>query len=85
MSKKTKKSEWEIERDRKIAANEQGMANLSEAQLEAIRRVRKSLGSSLGSMLESQDILLSELRELDNAFHALCRHFNFDHNYWGDE
>lgn len=85
MSKKTQKSEWEIERDRQIAANEQGMANLSEAQLEAVRRVRKSLGSSLGTMFESQDILLSELRELDYAFHALCRHFNFDHSYWGDE
>lgn len=85
MSKKTQKSEWEIERDRQIAANEQGMANLSEAQIEAIRSVRKSLGASLGSMFESQDILLSELRELDHAFHALCRHFNFDHRYWGEE
>lgn len=85
MSKKAKKSEWEIERDRQIAANKQGMANLSEAQLEAIQRVRKCLGASLGSMFESQDILLSELRDLDNAFHALCRHFNFDHSYWGEE
>jgi hypothetical protein len=85
MSKKTQKSEWEIQRDKQIAKNQKGMAKLTESQLIAIKDVRKSLGASLGSMFESQDILLSELRELDQAFHALCRHFNFDHSYWGDE
>jgi|DEB0MinimDraft_3_1074331.scaffolds.fasta_scaffold03283_11 hypothetical protein len=85
MSKKAQKSEWEIKRDKQIAENKKGMAKLTEKQLIAIKNVRKSLGVSLGSIFENQDILLSELRELDNAFHALCRHFNFDHSYWGDE
>lgn len=85
MSKKEQKTEWQIEREKQTAANKKAMDKLTENQLKAILQVRKSLGSSLGTMFQSQDILLSELRELDNAFHALCRNFNFDHSYWGDE
>lgn len=82
---KSKKSQWEIERDLRVQANEQGMAGLTKDQLKTIIRVRKCLGSSLGSMIENQDILLSELRDLDTAYHALCRNFNLEHGYWSEE
>jgi hypothetical protein len=80
-SNMAKKSEWEIERDKQKSANEKGMKNMTADQLATIKNLKSHLGECLSNIAEMNDLLMSDVRKLDDLFHDLNRHFNMNHNY----
>jgi len=72
----SKKSQWEIEREQRIAKQAKAMKALTDDQLAAIDLVVKSLRSSLNSLNEIQDLYLSDVRDLETAYWKMYNAFN---------
>ena len=72
----TKKDEWEIERDKEDAIRAKAMKGLTEDQLKAINRTYKAIEDALHNIREMEDLYLSDIRNLDNAFWVLKYQFN---------
>ena len=72
----TKKNEYEIERDKADAIRAKAMKALSEDQLKAINRTYKAIDNALHNIREIEDLYLSDIRNLDNAFWTLKHQFN---------
>ena len=81
----TNKSEWEIKRDKQKAANEKAMKSMTADQLATIKKLKSHLGECLSNIAEMNDLLMSDVRKLDDLFHDLNRHFNMKHNYRSDD
>ena len=71
-----RKSKWEIERDKADALREKSMKGLTEDQLKAINRTYKAIDHALHNIREMEDLYLSDIRNLDNAFWKLKYQFN---------
>ena len=71
-----KKNEWEIERDKADAIRSKAMKGLTEDQLKAINRTYKAIDDALHNIREMEDLYLSDIRNLDNAFWVLKYQFN---------
>ena len=76
----TKKNEWEIERDMADALRENAVKSLTADQLNAINKTYKTLETVLDNIKVMEDICLSDIRNLNNAFWKLKHGFNL-----GDE
>ena len=72
----TKKNEYEIERDKADAIRAKAMKGLTEDQLKAINRTYKAIEDALHNIREMEDLYLSDIRNLDNAFWVLKYQFN---------
>jgi len=72
----TKKTEWEIDRDKADALKAKAIKSLSEDQLKAINRTYKAIEDALHNIREMEDLYLSDIRNLDNAFWVLKYQFN---------
>ena len=72
----TTKNEYEIERDNADAIRAKAMKALSEDQLKAINRTYKAIDHALHNIREIEDLYLSDIRNLDNAFWTLKHQFN---------
>ena len=72
----SKKSQWEIEREQRIAKQAKAMKALTDDQLAAIDLVVKSLRSSLNTLNEIQDLYLSDVRDLETAYWKMYNAFN---------
>ena len=72
----TKKDKWEIERDEQDAIRAKAMKALSEDQLKAINKTYKAIENVLFNIREMEDLYLSDIRNLDNAFWKLKHQFN---------
>jgi len=72
----TKKTEWEIERDKADAIRAKAMKSLTSDQLNAIKETHKTLGDALNMLSEMNDLYLSDIRKLDNAFWKIKNEFN---------
>jgi len=72
----TKKTEWEIDRDKADALKAKAIKSLSEDQLKAINRTYKAIEDALHNIREIEDLYLSDIRNLDNAFWVLKYQFN---------
>ena len=72
----TKKNEYEIERDKADAIRAKAMKGLTEDQLKAINRTYKAIEDALHNIREMEDLYLSDIRNLDNAFWKLKYQFN---------
>ena len=72
----TKKTEWEIDRDKADALKAKAIKSLSEDQLKAINRTYKAIEDALHNIREMEDLYLSDIRNLDNAFWTLKHQFN---------
>ena len=70
------RSEWEIERDEADAIREAAMKSLTVDQMEAIKETHKTLGDALNMLSEMNDLYLSDIRKLDNAFWKIKNEFN---------
>ena len=77
----SKKSEYKIERDKQTAINKKAMASLTAEQMQTIVELKRDLGSALSMLAECNDLYLSDINKLDDAFRKLNRHFNMDHSY----
>ena len=71
-----RKNQWEIERDKADALREKSMKGLTEDQLKAINRTYKAIEDALHNIREMEDLYLSDIRNLDNAFWTLKHQFN---------
>ena len=73
-----KKTEWEIERDKADALRAKAMKSLTADQLDAIKETHKTLEDALSMLSEMNDLYLSDIRKLDNAFWKLKNEFNLE-------
>ena len=76
----TKKNEWEIERDMADTLRENAVKSLTSDQLNAINKTYKTLETVLSNIKVMEDICLSDIRNLNDAFWKLKHGFNL-----GDE
>ena len=76
----TKKTEWEIDRDKADALKAKAIKSLSEDQLKAINKTYKAIEDALHNIREMEDLYLSDIRNLDNAFWTLKHQFNLGDN-----
>ena len=81
----TKKSEWEIKREKQATVNDKAMQGMTADQLATINDLKKHLGHCLSMIAETNDLYMSDVGKLDNLFHKLNRHFNMDHSYRSDD
>tara|TARA_R110002096_G_scaffold61054_1_gene151884 strand:- start:99 stop:332 length:234 start_codon:yes stop_codon:yes gene_type:complete len=76
----TKKTEWEIERDKAHAIRAKAIKSLTVDQLNAIKETHKTLENALSMLSEMNDLYLSDIRKLDNAFWKIKNEFNLGNN-----
>ena len=72
----TKKTEWEIERDKEKAVRQKGLQALTLEQIQAVHITYDALNSALISIREDNDLLLSDIKSLDEASWGLHHQFN---------
>lgn len=77
----TKKNEWEIQRDKQDALRAKAMKSLTTDQLNAIKETHKTLEGVLGMLSEMNDLYLSDMRKLDDAFWKLKNEFNLENSH----
>tara|TARA_R110001632_G_scaffold113632_1_gene224717 strand:+ start:327 stop:563 length:237 start_codon:yes stop_codon:yes gene_type:complete len=77
----TKKNQYEIEREREEAIIKKTMKGLTSDQLKAIEETHKSLANALSMLTETNDLYLSDIRKLDDAFWKLKHQFNLKGEY----
>jgi len=74
----TKQNEYEIERDKRNALRARAMKSLTADQLDAIKETYKTIEDALSMLSEMNDLYLSDIRKLDNAFWKLKNEFNLE-------
>ena len=72
----SKKTEWEIERDKQVALRTKAMKSLTPEQLETLKKIHITLDTVLYNIREIDDIYLSDIRDLDNCKWQLKNEFN---------
>ena len=72
----TKKQDWEIERDKKRELRKKGLQSLTLEQIQAVHETYEALNSALISIRDLNDIMLSDIKALDDACHDLHHEFN---------
>ena len=71
-----RKSKWELERDKQDALRKKATKSLTEDQLQALNKTYKAIEDALYNIREMEDLYLSDIRKLDNAFWKLKHQFN---------
>ena len=71
-----KKEKWEIERDRQELLRKKAMKSLTKEQINAINFTHETLSSALDMLAECNDLYLSDIHKLNDAFWKLKHQFN---------
>ncbi len=71
----TKKTKWEIQRDKENTLKSKAMKSLTTDQLKAIKETHNVLVSVTQMIAECSDLYLSDIRELENAMWKLKHQF----------
>ena len=71
-----KKTEWQLENEKREKERAEGMKGLTEDQMQAIKRVHRTLKNVLHNIREMDDIYLSEIRDMDEAMWKVEHQFN---------
>lgn len=72
----TKKPEWQVVRDKRIAAQAKAMEQLTDQQKEAIDKAYEALRSVTVTVSDIQDIYLSDIRKVETALWSMYHAFN---------
>lgn len=72
----TKKPEWQIERDKEKAVRQKGLQALTLEQIQVIHTTYEALNSALISIRDVNDLMLSDIKALDEACCDLHQQFN---------
>ena len=72
----TKKQDWEIERDKRRELRKKGLQALTLEQIQAVHETYEALNSALLSIRDLNDIMLSDVKALDEACCNLHHEFN---------
>jgi hypothetical protein len=71
-----KKTEWQLEHERREKERAESMKGLTKDQMQAIKRVHRTLKNVLHNIREMDDIYLSEIRDMDEAMWKVEHQFN---------
>ena len=71
-----RKAKWELDRDKRDALKKKAMSSLTVEQLHAIKETHKTLRHVLSIIADCNDMYLSDVRKLDDAFWKLQNEFN---------
>ena len=72
----SKKTEWEIQRDKYDAIRKKAMKSLTPEQLQTLEKVHITLDTVLHNIREIDDIYLTDIKELDICMWQLKNEFN---------
>ena len=72
----TKKTKWEIERDKYVAIRKKAMKSLTPEQLSTIKKVFITLETVMYNIREIDDIYLTDIKEMDTCVWQLKTEFN---------
>ena len=72
----SKKTEWEIERDKQVALRTKAMKSLTPEQLSTIKKVFITLETVMYNIREIDDIYLTDIKEMDICMWQLKNEFN---------
>ena len=72
----TKKQEWEIKRDQEKDVRQKGIQALTLEQIQAVHLTFDALNSALISIRDVNDLMLSDIKALDEASWGLHHQFN---------
>ena len=72
----TKKQDWEIERDKEKAVRQKGLQSLTLEQIQSVHATYEALNSTILSIRDLNDIMLSDIKALDEACCDLHHQFN---------
>ena len=72
----SKKTEWEIERDKQVALRTKAMKSLTPEQLQTLEKVHITLDTVLHNIREMDDIYMTDIRDLSNCKWQLKTEFN---------
>tara|TARA_Y100000004_G_scaffold100981_1_gene113180 strand:+ start:168 stop:407 length:240 start_codon:yes stop_codon:yes gene_type:complete len=75
-----RKNKWELERDKQKILRQKAMKSLTKDQLDAIKKTHEALRSSLGMLRDCNDLYLSDIYKLDDAFWSITNQFNMEEN-----
>jgi len=71
----TKKTEWEIQRDKQDAIKEKAMKSLTVDQLNVIKKTHKTISSCLTMIRDCNDLYMSDIAKLEDSFWQLKNEF----------
>ena len=71
-----RKNKWELERDKKDALRNKAMKSLTQNQLSAIKFTHDTLSNALDMLTECNDLYLSDISKLNDAFWKIKNEFN---------
>jgi|TARA_R110001583_G_scaffold2138_2_gene15606 hypothetical protein len=71
-----RKAKWELERDNKDALRKKAMKSLTQDQLSAIKFTHETLSNALDMLTECNDLYLSDISKLNDAFWKIKNEFN---------
>jgi len=74
----SKKEKWEIERDSQELLRKKAMKSLTKEQINAINFTHETLSSALDMLAECNDLYLSDIHKLNDAFWKLKHQFNLE-------
>ena len=72
----TKKPEWQIERNKQRKLRQKGLQTLTLEQRQAVHATYEALNSTILSIRDLNDIMLSDIKALDEACCNLHQEFN---------
>ena len=72
----SKKTEWEIQRDKYVAIRKKAMKSLTPEQLETLKKIYVTLDAVLYNIREMDDIYMTDIRDLSNCKWQLKTEFN---------
>tara|TARA_Y100000816_G_C25933769_1_gene486992 strand:+ start:412 stop:657 length:246 start_codon:yes stop_codon:yes gene_type:complete len=76
MTNKKEKQDWEIQRDKEIAEKQKAMGAMTVGQLQAVHDAYEAINTAMISIRDINDLMLSEIKDLDEACYKLFDEFN---------
>jgi predicted nucleotide-binding protein (sugar kinase/HSP70/actin superfamily) len=80
MPKVMKKEDWQIEREKRLAAQAKAIASLTENQRKAIDAAYEAMQTIRTNIYDMSDLYLSDIQKLDSAFWSMYHAFNKGEN-----
>ena len=71
-----KKQDWEINRDKEIAEKQKAMGAMTVGQLQAVHDAYEAINTAMISIIDINDLMLSDIKDLDEACYKLFDEFN---------
>ena len=75
-----KKEDWQIEREKRLAAQAKAFASLTDNQRIAIDQAYEAMQTIRTNIYDMSDLYLSDIQKLDTAFWSMFHAFNKGEN-----